>query len=114
MAADGPRSRDTAVTTMRMTSAGVAIAGLTLTGGIAGLFAREMAPTDPPEQRAASANRGADPSRVVVIVHDKSGDEGPAAVGPPQPAPAAPAPAPTVSAPVEPTEPAASTSGSDS
>lgn len=112
MAADGPRSRDTAVTTMRMTSAGVAIAGLTLTGGVAGLFAREMAPADPAEPRAASANRGAEPSRVVVIVHDKSVDGGPAAAATTRPVPAAPAP--TVSAPVEPTEPAASSSGSDS
>ena len=117
MAPAGPSARDTAVTTMRMTSAGVAIAGLTLTGGVAGLFAREMAPT---EQAAASARRDTSPSRVVVVVHDKTAGGGPVAAEPaqlapaaPAPAPAAPAPAPTVSAPAEPTAPAASSSGSD-
>ena len=93
-----PRSRDQAVTTMRVASAGVVLAGLTLTGGVAGLFAREMA-TD-----AAGAESG-DSRQVVVVVR-----------GGPGTAPArgaAAAAAPSVQAPAEPTAPAATSSGSD-
>ena len=94
-----PRSRDQAVTTMRVASAGVVLAGLTLTGGVAGLFAREMATSD-----SAGAESG-DSRQVVVVVR-----------GGPGTAPArgtAAAAAPSVQAPAEPTAPAATSSGSD-
>ena len=93
-----PRSRDQAVTTMRVASAGVVLAGLTLTGGVAGLFAREMA-TD------GAAPESGDSRQVVVVVR-----------GGPGTAPArgaAAAAAPSVQAPAEPTAPAATSSGSD-
>ena len=115
MPAAGPRSRDEAVTTMRVVSAGVALAGLTLTGGVAGLFARELASSGPGAAASPAAASPADAERrVVVVVHEPGGRSGrsvSAAAGP-RPAAAA-APVSPVTAPAEPAQPAASSSGSD-
>ncbi len=96
-----PSSRDDAVTTMRVASIGVALAGLTLTGGVAGLFARELSPDD--------AGAGQRDRRVVVVVDPQSRPAGQQASAPSSRSAAAPA----VQAPAEPTAPAATSSGSD-
>ena len=102
------RSRDRSVATMRVASAGLALVGLAMTGGLAGVFAREMAPGD--ESGAASGD--AQRRRLVVIVHD--GPPGAPAVTPTESAsPVRAQPAPSLSTPPEPTAPAVTSSGSD-
>lgn len=117
------RSRDRAVSTLRALVVALVLLGLTATGALAGVFARqpsfgeeESAGTQAPP--AAAAKRG---QRVLKVVHHpapgaattRSTPAGAApAAAPAAPAPA-PAPAPTVSAPAAPAEPAGSSSGSD-
>lgn len=120
-----PTARDQALSTMRRASAGLAIAALTLTGGVAGLFARQLQPVAAEPQPVTAAERQPQRDvtrRVMVVVHEPpasapSGGGSPAPSAPaadaPAPAPAPAAAAPVVAAPVAPAAPAVTSSGSD-
>jgi len=127
MSAALARSRDRAVSWLRLLGLVLLLLGLTLTRALAGVFARET--TAEGGASAATAETGAAPHRrtapaasagqVLVVVHRLAGPaEGTAPLAataaPAPPAPAAPVPeAPTVSAPTAPVEPAGTSSGSD-
>lgn len=128
MSADLARSRDRAVHAMRTVAVVVLLLGLTLTGALAGVFARQ----NPPSGGTDAAGTGSEPAAVpggagqpvLVVVHEPArtpdgvpGSAPGGAVPAAEPAPAAPvapapAPVPTVAAPPAPVETAATSSGS--
>ena len=129
MSAALARSRDRAVSTLRALVVTLVLLGLTATGALAGVFARQQSftSTDSAEAEAPKAGAAKPSRQVLMVVHHPASVSAttpstpagapPAAapaVAPAAPAPApAPAPVPTVSAPAAPAEPAASSSGSD-
>jgi hypothetical protein len=118
-----PTARDQALSTMRGASAGLAIAALTLTGGVAGLFARQLQPVAAEPQPVTAAERQPQRDvtrRVVVVVHEApagapsaGGSTASPAADAPASGPAPVAAAPVVAAPVAPVAPAVTSSGSD-
>ena len=125
MSAALARSCDRAVNTLRTLVVALVLLGLTATGALAGVFARqpafgeeEAAGTEAPPANATKTGQ----RKLMVVHHPASGPTAtssalagaPAAAVPAAPAPApAPTPAPVVSAPPAPVESSGTSSGSD-